>query len=167
MSTSGLNGKVHAMAGKALEAQKSAEQLDRDNLRAAAARLYGQGMRRTEIAAALLDHLVPNGLHRPRAVRMRQARRRLKDWEASKEFRDLIWQFGLIQTDLRTGDILHGLVNKAVRGRVDAAKLALELTGRYTPKGEQQPTQVAVVFTGISRSSSVAELVQADVEEDG
>jgi len=91
----------------------------------------------------------------------------LKDWEASKEFRDLIWQFGLIQTDLRTGDILHGLVNKAVRGRVDAAKLALELTGRYTPKGEQQPTQVAVVFTGISRSSSVAELVQADVEEDG
>lgn len=98
---------------------------------------------------------------------MRQARRRLKDWEASKEFRDLIWQFGLIQTDLRTGDILHGLVNKAVRGRVDAAKLALELTGRYTPKGEQQPTQVAVVFTGISRSSSVAELVQADVEEDG
>jgi len=98
---------------------------------------------------------------------MRQARRRLKDWEASKEFRDLIWQFGLIQTDLRTGDILHGLVNKAVRGRVDAAKLALELTGRYTPKGEQQPTQVAVVFTGISRSSSVAELVEADVEEDG
>jgi hypothetical protein len=98
--------------------------------------------------------------------RLIYARRKLRRWEASKEFRDLIWEHGLVQTDLQTGRVLNGLVQKAVRGRVDAAKLALELTGRYTPKGEQQPTQVAVVFTGIQRSASVAELVEADVVEE-
>lgn len=154
------------MAGEALEAQKSEFQLDRDATMAAAARLYGLGQSRREIARAMVDHLAPNGHGRTMEHRLIYARRKLRRWEASKEFRDLIWEHGLVQTDLQTGRVLNGLVQKAVRGRVDAAKLALELTGRYTPKGEQQPTQVAVVFTGIQRSASVAELVEADVVEE-
>jgi len=47
--------------------------------------------------------------------------------------------------------ILTGIAKKAQRGRVDAARLALELTGRHNPKGEQAPTQVAIIFQGIPR----------------
>jgi len=163
---SGLVYKVQTMAGEAVEAQKSEFQLDHDATRAAAARLYGLGHSRREIAVAMVDYLSPNGHGRALSDRLVLARRKLRGWEKQKSFRDQIWELGLIRTDLQTGDILNGLVQKAKRGRVDAAKLALELTGRYTPKSEQQPTQVAVVFTGISRAPAQAELVEADPEED-
>jgi len=151
------------MAGRAEIAPNLEFDGDRDRLREVAARLYGQGMPRRDIAVALLDQLVPNGHHRPRAERLKQARGKLRDWERDPKFRDLLWSIALIQTDMQTPQIVQGLVAKAKRGRVDAAKLALELTGRYTAKGENQPTQVAVVFNGIQRSESTAGILDADV----
>jgi hypothetical protein len=154
------------MAGEAELVQNQSLEADYANRKAAAARLYGQGYSRAEIARILLDAIIPNGRHRPEEMRLRQARGRLRQWERDPKFRDLIWELALVKTDLQTGQIMQGLVQKAKRGRVDAAKLALELTGRYTPKGEQQPTQVAVVFTGIQRSQALAELPPPPVDDD-
>jgi hypothetical protein len=145
--------------------------MDRDQTRVAAARLYGQGFDRRAIAKTLLHHLTPNHLDAGLDHRTRRARNKLRDWERDPAFRDLIWSQSLIKTDLQSGQIMNGLVQKAKRGRVDAAKLALELTGRYTPKGEVQPAQVAIVLGGLRRPiqqnlDSVVELNGPDVVEE-
>jgi hypothetical protein len=124
---------------------------DRETVREHAAKLYGQGYERRVIARILLNHLVPNGLHRPEDVRMRQARQRLRDWEHQQTFRDLVYASAVVKLDMSTPAILKGVASKAKRGRVDAARLALELTGRHNPKGDQTPAQVAVIISGVPR----------------
>ena len=52
----------------------------------------------------------------------------------------------MINADMRTPNIMAGVVRKAEEGRVDAAKLALSITGRYTEQGDVQATQVNIVF---------------------
>lgn len=52
----------------------------------------------------------------------------------------------MIAADMRTPNIMAGVVNKAEEGRVDAAKLALSITGRYMEQGDVQATQVNIVF---------------------
>jgi len=52
----------------------------------------------------------------------------------------------MIAADMRTPQIMAGVVQKATEGRVDAAKLALSITGRYTEQGDVQATQVNIVF---------------------
>jgi hypothetical protein len=54
-------------------------------------------------------------------------------------------------TDLQVSDILKGVVGEAKRGKVDAAKLALELTGRYTPNGDPPPSSINVHFGFLPR----------------
>jgi hypothetical protein len=65
--------------------------------------------------------------------------------------------------------ILDGVTARAVRGRVDAARLALEITGRHNPKGEQNAPTVVVAIDGIARPSTIqigeAEVVDADAVE--
>jgi hypothetical protein len=162
------------MAGEAEPRPKSElDKPDRDATREAAAKLYGLGYSRREIARHLYRHIIgnPNGLELTDQQWQSRARQRLRDWERQPAFRDLIWEQGLIKTDLQSGQIMNGLVQKAKRGRVDAAKLALELTGRYTPKGEVQPAQVAIVLGGLRRPiqqnlDSVVELNGPEVEEE-
>jgi hypothetical protein len=140
------------MAGAAEpEANQELVPMDRDAVRLAAAKLYGQGFDRRQISKAMLKHLTPNHKDATLDHRTRRARNKLRAWERDPAFRDLIWANSLIQADLQSGRIVNGLVQKAKRGRVDAAKLALELTGRYTPKGDATPTQVAIVFGGVAR----------------
>jgi hypothetical protein len=116
-----------------------------------AAKLYGQGYARSKVARIMLDHLVPNGKDRPEEQRLSQARAKLRRWEHLQEFRDLIYHKAVVDLDLATPEILQGVAKKAKRGRVDAAKFALEVTGRHTPKGDSTPTQVVVAINGIPR----------------
>ncbi len=147
----------------------------RDEIREAAARLYGQGYERKQIAKILLDHLAPNkefedGTPRPKEQRMSTARAKLRKWEADEKFRDIIYQTSLVKLDLQTPAILGGIAKKAKRGRVDAARLALELTGRHNPKGDDKPAQIVVAIAGIARPQGT-QAVEADLEleqaEDG
>ena len=126
---------------------------ERDRIQEACAKLYGQGYPRGKVARILVDHLVPNGKHRPLEQRLSQARAKLRRWERTQSFRDLVYSLAVVELDMSTPIILKGVASKAKRGRVDAARLALEITGRHNPKGEQAPTQVAVVFQGIPRPS--------------
>ena len=129
--------------------------VDRDTVQEAAARLYGQGFERRVIARMMIDHLVPNGRHRPLEQRLSQARRRLANWEKQQNFRDLMWTQAVVKLEMQTPAILKGVAMKARRGRVDAARLALEITGRHNPKGDQQPAQVAVIIQGVPRPQAV------------
>lgn len=132
----------------------------RDRVKETAAKLYGQGYERKDIAKMLLDHLVPNkhfedGLERPHEQRISQARNRLRQWERQDAFRQMIWDLSVVKLDLQTPAILGGIAKKARRGRVDAARLALEITGRHNPKGDQTPTQIILAVEGIPRPSRV------------
>jgi hypothetical protein len=126
--------------------------LEKDKVQLAAAKLYGEGFPRAQVVRILVDHLVPaTSRHKPLEQKLSQARHKLRRWEQTEEFRDLIYKHAVVQLDLATPGILKGVASKAKRGRVDAARLVLEITGRHDPKGDQQPTQVAVVFQGVHR----------------
>jgi hypothetical protein len=122
-----------------------------DLLQETVAKLYGRGIPRARIARILLDHLVPNGKDRPSDQRLSQARTKLRRWETSQKFRDLVYKHAVVELDLEIPGIIKGVSKQARKGKVDAARLALEITGRHNPKGDQAPTQVAVVFQGIPR----------------
>jgi|SRR5215472_1016289 len=139
------------MADGSKKGQKLEIVVDRQAVRETAAKLYGQGFARAKIARILVDHLVPNGRDRPLEQRLSQARNKLRAWERTQNFRDLVWNGAVVKLDLQAPAILDGISQKAKRGRVDAARLALEVTGRHNPKGDQAPTQVQLVVTGVPR----------------
>ena len=143
----------------------------RDQVREVAAKLYGQGYERKHIARMMIDHLVPiktfeDGTPRPLEQRLSQARTKLRNWEHQQDFRDLVYRKAVVKLDLQTPAVLGGVLKKAKKGRVDAARLVLELTGRHNPKGEVQPTQIALVVNGVPRPmrESQAKAVAADAE---
>lgn len=119
-------------------------------LQEAAAKLYGQGMGRKIIAKVLLDHLYPSTRVEYK-IRLQRARSKLRKWEKTQKFRDAVYNQAVVELDLQSPNILRGIARKARRGRVDAARLALELTGRHNPKGEQAAPQVIVAINGVPR----------------
>jgi len=91
------------------------------------------------------------------------AMKKLRRLERRKDFRDLIYQYALEITDTKSGAILKGITDRAVRGRVDAAKFALELTGRYTPRGHEQATSVTIAINGVPRPQVIeAEIISEE-----
>ena len=121
------------------------------DVRLVAARLYGRGYRRGEIARALADQLVPNSRAKSQDQLYSRARSKLRRWEMSQEFRDLVYQHAVVELDMQTPQILRGVGRRASRGRVDAARLALEVTGRHNPKGAEVETNVLIRFDGVPR----------------
>lgn len=129
-----------------------AVRMEWDDQRLTAARLYGQGFTRAQISRAMLEHLCPKtSAARNDEQRLGAARTKLRRWEQSQEFRDLIYKHAVVNLDMKTPEILVGLAKRAKRGRVDAARLALEVTGRHTREDAQQPTAVTVNIVGIAR----------------
>lgn len=123
-----------------------------EEVKQAAARLYGQGYKRPQIAKILLAHLITDEMKtRPPDQQSRAARGVLVRWERTPSFRDLIWGQALVKLDLETPAMMAGVMKKAKRGRVDAAKLILAVTGRHSDKQEVGPTAVTVVFSGVPR----------------
>lgn len=108
--------------------------------------LYVQGLTRRKIARLLLEHLAPRLNGEGLNARLQLAGRRLRNLERRKWFRDLLWERAMVAADMKTPQIMAGITQKATEGRVDAAKLALSITGRYTEQGDVQATQVNIVF---------------------
>ena len=129
-----------------------------------AAQAYGQGHSRREIAKAYLEHLSPNSVGKPTAYRLRLARSRLRKWEMDQTFRDKVYSMATVNLDMVIPQVLTGVAQRAIRGRVDAARLALEVTGRHNPKGEHAPPTVVVAIDGISRPG-VTQIADAEVIE--
>jgi hypothetical protein len=136
--------------------------------------LYIRGLKRRRIARLLIDHLAAPREGETLQHRMMRASRRLRHLEGRKWFRDLLWERAMIAADMRTPNIMAGVVRKAEEGRVDAAKLALSITGRYTEQGDVQATQVNIVFGadiprperhGIASPQEADEIEDADFED--
>lgn len=115
-----------------------------------AIRLYGMGYPRREIAKMIAASLYG---HRdwPRDRQIRVARERLRSWESRQWFRDAVYETAVVELDMQTPQILRGVAAKAKRGRVDAAKLALSLVGRYNDKETAQPAAVTINLVGVPR----------------
>ena len=128
-----------------------------------AANAYGHGMNRREISKAMVEVLSPTTVGRPMEFRLQRARRRLRSWERIQAFRDMVYNTAVTQVDMQTPAILNGVVSRAVRGRVDAARLALEITGRHNPKGDQAAPTVVVAIDGISRPQTPVQIADAEV----
>jgi hypothetical protein len=90
--------------------------------------------------------------------RQRAARRWTRNWVRDEVFRAALYEWALMQVDLATPQILVGITNKAIAGRVDAARLVLELTGRHAPNSEVQPAQIQIVMGQVPRPT------EADIE---
>jgi len=131
-----------------------------------AAELLGQGLSRHAVAKKLDGHLLSK---RQKAMPVRRQRmyqlRRLRHWQRNKLFRDLVWEFTVEALDNQSAAMANGVARRGATGRVDAAKFGLELAGRYTPKGHDQPTAVQIVVSGVPRPQAVeaAEIVDGEV----
>lgn len=74
---------------------------------------------------------------------------RLRRWEETQWFRDAVYDSAMILTDMDIPRVLNGVRARARRGRTDAARLVLEVTGRHNPKGESSaPAVVQISFGG-------------------
>lgn len=114
------------------------------------AKLYGLGYSRGEIAKAVADEMFADR-EWMRSEKISHARTRLRSWEEKVWFRDLVWDRAVIELDMSSGQILRGIKNKAKRGRVDAAKLALAITGRHDEKEQAVPAAVTINLVGVPR----------------
>lgn len=128
------------------------EPMEWDEVRKTAAKLYGRGFKRPQIARALIEWLVPpESAARTDEQKMSQARAKLRRWEMSKEFRDMVYEHAIVDLDMSTPQILVGLSKRARRGRVDAARLALELTGRHSKEDSSGPVAVTINLANVAR----------------
>jgi len=119
-------------------------QVSLDEIRLQAAKLLAAGFQPKKIAQAMAKYLSPTA--NPDSAYMKLNRWRYRD----KAFRDLVYEQSVLRLDLNSPDILDGIRRSARRGRVDAARLALELTGRHV-KEEATVTQVNIQLNNIPR----------------
>jgi hypothetical protein len=100
----------------------------------------------------MMDYLYPtDGLARTEEQKMATVVKKLRRWEYNQEFRDLVYRYAVVDLDMDTPAILVGLSKRAKRGRVDAARLALELTGRHSKDSENGPVNVTVNLANVAR----------------
>ena len=129
-----------------------------------AARALAQGFKPIQVAKALGKNLIPGSQIKDPVARERRAAKTLRQWmRTDQKFRDLIWHEAVVTLDLKAPLILGGVAKAAQRGRVDAARFALEITGRHTSH-EAQVTNVQVVLNNIPRPSP-QQIVEGEAEE--
>lgn len=111
------------------------------------AQLYGRGISRRRLSLTYYDKIHPESRGRDHDDRIKLCERRLREWEREQPFRDMVWDEAVSRLDMDSPDILAGVSKKAKDGRVDAAKLALAVTGRHQPIEQVgSATNVQVVF---------------------
>jgi len=102
-----------------------------------------------------MEHLAPakrpGKRDRTAEEQSRHAYQKLRRWERTATFRDLIYRHAVVELDLAIPDILQGVARKGKQGRVDAARLTLEVTGRHNPKGDDKPTEVTLNIAHVPR----------------
>lgn len=115
-----------------------------------AARLYGSGYSRGAVARMIFREYFPHREDDPTYL-AKLMRNQLRSYEKTQWFRDMVWDLAVVDLDMSTPQILRGVASKAKRGRVDAAKLALAIVGRYQDKANETPSAVTINLVGIPR----------------
>jgi hypothetical protein len=140
------------------EGVKEARIERRKKLKELVAKLYGQGLSKQQIARTLASQWAGETAEQ----QYKKAYRAISRWEQHEDFRDLVYLHAVIKLDLEAPKILKGISRKARTGRVDAARLALELSGRHVPKGDSHPTQIVLAMGNIPRPA-----IEGEFEEVG
>lgn len=139
-------------------------------LETAIVELYGRGVNRKAIVVALLDRIAPPKYEDETILaRKRRAHQRLRALERRPWFRDKLWELAMVFTDLELGEVMKGVVREGKKGRVDAARLALEVTGRHDPHRDATPSNIQVHFGFLprpERTHVTVEGVLLDEEEE-
>jgi hypothetical protein len=87
--------------------------------------------------------------------------------ESTQWFRDALYEMAVVRTDLAIPQILEGIVKKAKRGRVDAAKLALAVSGRQVDTEGQVNVPISISFGGdVPRPYGQAIAGQSEAQDD-
>lgn len=133
------------------------------------AMLLGQGYTVGQVAERMVDYIVQTSRSTPEKKK-KQARTRIRKWRQRQDFRDLVYECTLERLDNETPQMLAGILRKAKAGRVDAAKLVLELTQRHVPRGEPVIPNVQVIFEGVPRPPAIGpaddDVVDGEVVDD-
>jgi len=108
-----------------------------------------RGKKVPELARILQHHLAPH--EKDEKKRLKKSRTKLRLWLRTQKMRDAVWNAAIVNADLEAPAIVNGVIRKAKAGRVDAARLALELNGRHAPHTEVQPAAINIVFAGVPR----------------
>jgi hypothetical protein len=152
-------GEIEARKSRKGPPMKWTTEMGRSRMRKDAAKLYGRGFKKSQIA-----RVMSNRFFGPtEEVRYRKARATLSRWESQESFRDMIYQHAVVKLDLETPGILNGVAKKAKMGRVDAARFSLEVTGRHVPRGDVHPTQIVLQMGNIPRPADI-EVEAAELE---
>ena len=117
------------------------------------ARQYARGATLAQISHKYAHAIVPH--EADRSIQLKKCRRRLRNWFSTEKMRNIIWSEAQVLLDLESPAILRGVARKARAGRIDAARLALELNGRHSPHTDITPAKVNIVFGGIPRPQDV------------
>jgi hypothetical protein len=168
---SGSRDKVHYVKNLAESAsrpvKKAAAQLDLPAPRKLTdgekmlARIYHK-YGRNRCLKAIYIHFEEKGLGNVK----RKSRAYLRNLEDLQIFRDELWQLAVRQADLANGEVLQGVTNSAKKGRVDAAKLHLAVTDRFTEKQDATSVPVTVVIgAGIPRPQLNTPVIEGEAEE--
>jgi len=121
---------------------------ERPKLQQTAVRLYSDGKSRSIVARMMAPYAYPEEYEDDPNYALRLMRKKLRSWEESQWFRDLVYDYSVAKLDSDVPQILRGMSRRA-RKRVDAARLVLEVTGRHNPKGEAgAPAVVQINFGG-------------------
>jgi hypothetical protein len=133
-----------------------------NGLQHVAVRLYAEGKTRSTVAQLLGPRLYRD-MDEEDAVKA--MRKKLRSWEETQWFRDAVYDYAIVQTDMDIPRIMAGVRSRARRGRVDAARLALEVTGRHNPRGQENaPAVVQISFGGaVPRPDSRVEVGEAQL----
>src|SRR5262249_37413925 len=126
-----------------------------------AARLFGLGYSRRQVAKAIQGMLFRDVPMAPEH-KYQRVRARIRKWERAVWFRDLMWVSAVVELDMAGPAILKGVTQKAKRGRVDAAKLALAITGRHNERASDIPAQVTINLGGVPRPAAIEQAVTAE-----
>jgi hypothetical protein len=132
----------------------------RKRMRTTAAKLYGRGFSKQQVARVMATRFVGASEQQ----RYKRARQTLSRWEMQESFRDMVYSHAVARLDLQSPAILNGVAKKAKQGRVDAARFSLEITGRHVPRGDVHPTQIVLQMGNIPRPEADIEIEAAELE---
>jgi hypothetical protein len=159
------------MAGPAEKGRKRRVS-DCSPIQQAAIRLFADGKPRPVVAKLLAPHVYPAEYARDPAVAASAMRRKLRAWEETEWWRDLVYDTAIEKVDADLPQVLKGMRQRAKR-RVDAARLMLEVSGRHNPRGEAAvPAVIQINLAGAvprpeNRQLDGPDVIDAEaVEED-
>src|SRR3982751_3620137 len=139
--------------------------------RAPQAQLQELSTAQRKVLDAIADGAEPADIARKLAkgdkVKAREWRHRIRYWmRENQTFRDHLGLDGRIEAMGMTGMAVHALGRRAQRGRVDAIRLAFEVSGFHNPKVQHNHEHSGTIDINLKMGGRPEPVVDAEVVEE-